>query len=260
MSQNKTVIQGLEPADGNYNGGGYQSGAEQSFYSRGSSSARPAAHGTVVPGMMGGAPVGQPGQPQPAAPVQKRQPVQPGKPVVGFLYSISRTPAGEYWPLQIGANSIGQGEENDIRLAEGTVSTKHAVLVTRQVKDGIICAITDSASTNGTKINGEMIGFTPVECHDGDIITIGNNYQFAVIIVDAAKRGLTVSKDFIPVEVEEEDNVDIPQFTPGMTRTAGFEPAADGPAAWGTAYSHSKGTVGMDGSSTGGNHGGTIPI
>ena len=48
MSQNKTVIQGLEPADNNgYNGGG---GANSSFYSRGGAN-RPVQRGTYVPGM-----------------------------------------------------------------------------------------------------------------------------------------------------------------------------------------------------------------
>ncbi len=46
MSQNKTVIQGLEPADTNF---APIEGAGSNFYSRGS---RSAARGTVVPGMM----------------------------------------------------------------------------------------------------------------------------------------------------------------------------------------------------------------
>jgi len=50
---------------------------------------------------------------------------------------------------------------------------------------------------------------------------------------------------------------DIPPFPPGPTRPAGFDPA-DGPSAWGGAYS--RGTVGMDGSSSGGNSGGTVPF
>lgn len=51
-----------------------------------------------------------------------------GKPIVGFLYSISRTGIGEYWPLHIGQNIIGNGPDCDIVLGEGTVSHKHANL------------------------------------------------------------------------------------------------------------------------------------
>ena len=44
-----------------------------------------------------------------------------GKPVVGFLYSISKTAAGEFWPIHIGQNTIGQnilGEESETRKNE----------------------------------------------------------------------------------------------------------------------------------------------
>ena len=47
MSQNKTVIQGLEPADGTTRM--EPGGARPNFYAR---NERPAARGTIVPGMM----------------------------------------------------------------------------------------------------------------------------------------------------------------------------------------------------------------
>lgn len=259
MSQNKTVIQGLEPETNN---GGAPSGAGHNFYSRGNSRSS-SARGTVVPGMMDVQAEFQNVSSGPVKP-QSRRVIQPGKPIVGFLYSISRTPMGEYWPLQMGRNSIGQAEDSDIFLAEGTISTNHAVIVTRQVKSGIIAAITDSQSTNGTMINGEPIGFSAEECHDGDIITIGNNYQFLLILIDAAKIGLSVSKDFVAVEVEDEsdDLEDVPSFKAGDTRPGGFDPYNDGPATWGNngGYSPAGGTVGLDGSVSGGNHGGTVPM
>lgn len=260
MSQNKTVIQGLE-ADNNY--GGHSSAPNNNFYSR---SARPAAHGTVVPGMEAYNPeAGTSKQGTATQQPQPRRVMQSGKPVVGFLYSVSRTPLGEYWPLYMGKNSIGQAPDCDIILPEGTVSSHHAVIVTRQGKSGIIAAIKDSESTNGTFINGEPIDFSAEECHGGDIITIGNNYQFLFILIDAAKLGLAVSKDFIKVDIEEpEDNdePDIPVFNPsGGTRPGGFDPF-DKNSDWrGTAnYTPSNGTVGMDGSVSGGQHGGTVSM
>lgn len=268
MSQNKTVIQGLEAAETRV-GGGAPMGATPNFYSRGNRSA--AARGTVVPGMMDNpaepaAAAGAAG-PAPAPQAPRKAPV-PGKPVVGFLYSISRTAAGEYWPLQIGRNTIGQAADSDIQLAEGTVSSNHAVIVTRQVKSGIIAAITDSQSTNGTMINGEPIGFTAEECHNGDIITIGNNYECYLVLIDAAKCGLSVSSGFIPVEVqggeEEEEYMeeeDMPPFMNGGTRSTrgGFEPY-DSPWNGGGGGGYAGGTVGMDGMPSGGNHGGTVPM
>lgn len=259
MSQNKTVIQGLEPADNNF--GSSPMGGNQSFYTRGN---RPAARGTVVPGMME-AQANQPSQPEAvSSPQQPRRTVQPGKPVVGFLYSVSRTAVGEFWPLQIGRNTIGQSAECDIVLAEATVSSNHAVIVIRQGKNGIIAAIKDPESTNGTFINGERIDFEAEECHSGDVITIGNNYQLIFILVDAGKYGLTPNKEFISIDVEDTNNVDddIPTFTPGSTRPGGFDPYNDGPTSWGNGggFSPAGGTVGMDGSMSGGNHGGTVPM
>lgn len=259
MSQNKTVIQGLEPADTNF---APIEGAGSNFYSRGS---RSAARGTVVPGMINAQTDSSetPAQPQTQSP---KRVIQSGKPIVGFLYSISHTPMGEYWPLQMGPNTIGQSPESDIVLPEGTISAEHAIIVTRQVKDGVIAAITDTKSTNGTMINGETIGFSAEQCKSGDIITIGNNYQLLLILIDAAKLGLSVSKDFIPVSiepVEEEEFDEVPSFNPGNTR-GGFDPYNNGGSSWGTnnggGYSPAGGTVGLDGSTSGGNQGGTIPM
>lgn len=259
MSQNKTVIQGLEPADSQSGGSMGNSG----FYSRGS---RPAAHGTVVPGMMETQAAPAAGNQGAAAPQPRKPMVQPGKPIVGFLYSISRTPAGEFWPLQIGRNTIGQNPASNVLLAEGTVSTDHAVIVVRQIKStgNVIAAITDTQSTNGTMINGDTIGFTAVECHNGDIITIGNNYELLLVLVDAGQLGLSVSKNFIPVAVEEEEEQDdMPDFLNGNTRPGGFDPYNDGgPGTWGNngGYSPAGGTVGLDGSVSGNNHGGTVSM
>ena len=263
MSQNKTVIQGLEPET---NFGGSQSGSNSTnFYSRGNQSA--SARGTIVPGMQD-AGLGNENIQERASAPQKNyaRVVQSGKPIVGFLYSVSRTPLGEFWPIQMGKNTIGQSSDNDIVLLEGTISSKHAVIVTRQGKNGIIAAIKDTESTNGTFINGEPIDFSAEECHDGDKITIGNNYQFLFILIDSAKLGLTTSTNFIAVEDPDSintDDIDIPPFNPGTTRPGGFDPYNDGPSTWGTTgggYSPTGGTVGMDGSVSGGNHGGTIPM
>ena len=258
MSQNKTVIQGLEPET---NLGGASGYASQNFYTRGN---RSSARGTVVPGMQEVVTEGQNAQEAANAPQTSRV-ILSGKPIVGFLYSVSRTPLGEYWPIQMGKNSIGQSSDNDIVLLEGTISSKHAVIVTRPGKNGIIAAIKDSESTNGTLINGEPIDFAAEECHNGDIITIGNNYQLLFVLIDSSKLGLTTNKDFIPVEGDDSsmsDDSDIPSFNPGTTRPGGgFDPFNDGPSWGGTNgnYSPSDATVGMDGSTSGG-RGGTIPM
>lgn len=188
------------------------------------------------------------------------------KPVVGFLYSVSRTATGEFWPLYQGQNTIGQGAENDIRLSEGTVSAEHAVIMVRKLKkpEKVIASITDARSTNGTMLNGQSLGFTAVECKNGDIITIGDNYELYLILIDPAAIGLSVSESFIPVDIEAQDDLSAPDAVPFMqdahqrpTRT-GENFGANNPYSGG-GYVPANGTVGLDGSTGGfGDKGGTV--
>lgn len=244
MSQNKTVIPGLEP-DANQGKGN----ASPNFYSRSSQPAR----GTIIPGMGVNNAETAENRPQP-------RPVNPtGKPVVGFLYSVSRTPAGEFWPLHIGQNTIGKSPSCDINLQEGTVSSDHAVLVVRKMKnpEKVIASISDARSTNGTMLNGQSLGFTAEECKNGDIITIGDNYELFLILIDAATLGLKVSEGFIAIDSEEEEDAfDGPEpFFPGGRPTrAGddYNPYDYNPGG--------GGTVGLDGSNPFNDKGGTVGL
>jgi hypothetical protein len=107
-------------------------------------------------------------------------------------------------------------------------------------------------------INGEPIGFSAEECHNGDVITIGSNYELLLVLIDAGKLGLSVSKDFVPVaqDEDEDDAPDVPHFDSGATR-GGFY-GNSGPV-WGGGTAPAGGTVGLDGSVSGG-HGGTVPL
>lgn len=122
------------------------------------------------------------------------------KPLLGFLYSVSRTSYGEYWPLYQGSNSIGSSNECDIVLKEGTVSKQHAELVVRKMKNSgdVDAAIIDQRSTNGTMVNGESIKISvPKECVTNDVITIGDHYELLLILIKAKEHGLELIKDFI---------------------------------------------------------------
>lgn len=252
----------MEPEDPNLYGG-YSQQPSGNFYSRRSGTS---SRGTVVPGMeVPNVGDSEAGNHVVAAQQVKGRPLQVGKPIVGFLYSISRTPAGEFWPLQIGPNKIGTSPSSDILLPEGTVSQNHAVLVVRKLKSSgnVIASITDAQSTNGTMLNGESLGFNPVECHSGDKIVIGENYEMVLILIDTAKMGLSVSEGFMPLETvsDTEDDVDdIPGgFNPGGTNVfGGGDPFGSVPPSFG-GYS-GGGTVGMDGSSDMSNKGGTRSI
>lgn len=251
MSQNKTVIKGLEPESAP----SIENGVGGNFYGRGP---QPNGRGTVFPGM--GNDSGVVTNATNTSPSQsKRNNPATGKPVVGFLYSISRTPVGEYWPIHIGQNTIGQNPASDIVLSEGTVSSDHAVLVVRKMKnpEKVIASISDARSTNGTMLNGESLGFTAVECKDGDIITIGENYELFLTLIDATALGLKVCEEFIPIQVDNYQEGPIPA---GYTRPGTDIPPYGGPTPppFGGSYTPG-GTVGMDGTSSA-QKGGTVGI
>ena len=122
------------------------------------------------------------------------------KTVMGFLYSVSRTSCGEYWPLYMGLNTVGRSTSCSVRLSEATISDNHAEIVIRQMKnpDSVLVSIQDARSTCGTLLNGSSLGFDPHEMHNGDIITVGEHYELYFILVDTKSLGLAPRQDFIP--------------------------------------------------------------
>lgn len=255
MSQNKTVIQGLEPDNTSRQTGMGGIGNSQ-FYNRSAAGAGPNPKGTVVPGMGGN--YQQQAYQQDAGPAQQ-QTRSLGKPMIGLLYSVSRTAAGEYWPLQIGQNTIGSNPSCDIQLPEGTVSSEHAVLVVRKMKnpEKVIASISDARSTNGTMLNGTSLGFQAEECKNGDIITIGDNYELLLILLDAASLGLKVKEGFIPIESGNTFASDDP-----ISPQTQYGPRANVPPFYGMPNNGypQNGTVGLDGSPSFNDKGGTVGI
>lgn len=127
------------------------------------------------------------------------------KPLVGFLYSVSKTLLGEFWPLRAGSNIIGRSMSSSVCLKESTVSDKHANLVVRQMhnEDGstsILAFVQDLGSTCGTMVNGVSLGFDPKECKNGDVITVGESYELYFILIDRLQLNLSQKENFIPSE------------------------------------------------------------
>lgn len=132
--------------------------------------------------------------PQPVAAAPASAPVH-NTPIAGFLFSVSRTANGEYWPIYEGPNQIGRGPQSIVKLEDNQVSERHATLVIRPmmeagVKTGVLVYIEDNASICGTMLNGTSLGFEPKECKMGDIITIGPNYELYLMLVNATALGL----------------------------------------------------------------------
>ena len=230
MSQNKTQVPGMEGTNGAFS----RENDTRNVYGRGGDRNE---KGTYYPGMDFNAPDST----NTSSPNTQ---TTNGKPVVGFLYSISRKGIGEYWPLYIGPNTIGRSSNCSICLSEGTVSDEHAVLVVRKMKnpEKLVASITDARSTCGTMINGVSLGFTSQECFNNNIIAIGENYELLLILIDTKAFNLKVADSFIPVsEQQKQDNSSFYQSE--YTPTPNQDPMDD-------LYSNGRndGTVGLDGS------------
>ncbi len=250
MSQDRTVFPGVGPAEDDYRENRqYHSGNYSHPYGGEN-------NGTVFPGMNNDNTKGKPGPG-----FQHANKRHPSKPLVGFLYSISRTGFGEYWPIYIGPNVIGRSEKCDISLPEGTVSKEHAVIVVRMMKNPqkLDASISDERSSHGTMLNGESIPSTrPLECKSGDIITVGECYQLYLVLIDAKSLGLNIAENFISVSSEEDGfGYEDEPFGQGRTRNA-----EDFPPRFTKAHPHNEsptyhGTVGMDDNTNGPQKGGT---
>ena len=90
---------------------------------------------------------------------------------MGFPHLHITSPAGlARMVLLTGTTTIGRDDDNDIVLAEATLSRCHAVLLA--VPQGIV--LIDLDSTNGTFVNDRLIPpDTPVPIADGDRIALG---------------------------------------------------------------------------------------
>lgn len=87
-----------------------------------------------------------------------------------YILTITRGPTKvDEVVVQRQSLRIGRTADNDIRLAEPTVSAHHAILHV----DNNAASLEDLRSTNGTYINGRRITVQPLA--DGDVIAIGQH-------------------------------------------------------------------------------------
>jgi hypothetical protein len=68
------------------------------------------------------------------------------------------------YPLKVGLNTVGRMPDNDVAILDGSVSRRHCAIVIH-ASDG--CELHDTASKNGTFVNGQRIsGPTPLKAGD----------------------------------------------------------------------------------------------
>lgn len=68
------------------------------------------------------------------------------------------------YPLRIGLNTIGRSSDNDVVVEGSYVSRRHCVILVHSNSD---CELHDTASKNGTYLNGQrLVGPTRLACGD----------------------------------------------------------------------------------------------
>ena len=113
--------------------------------------------------------------------------------VRGFLFTASRQGNGEFWPLYVGTNTIGRLMTCDICLPDENVANRHAELDLEQGEGGLAVSLCVFQDEYATQLNGLTLDAGVVKCHDRDIIAIGDNLQFLLLLADVEKYGLNVS-------------------------------------------------------------------
>jgi hypothetical protein len=112
--------------------------------------------------------IGACGQPTMAADRQQLDALQPQSLSPSGTLADSR----QYWlvdrdlvhSLKIGLNTIGRMPDNDVSILDSSVSRRHAAILVH-LTDG--CELHDTASKNGTFLNGQRIaGPTPIKAGD----------------------------------------------------------------------------------------------
>jgi len=95
-----------------------------------------------------------------------------------FVYAHAQD-AGVIRPLVTGRNTLGRGEDRDVTLDDGRVSSEHGYLFLRP--DGASYVDT---STNGSLVDGQVVHGTQVEVRHGSILSLGN-LQAVLVTVPA---------------------------------------------------------------------------
>lgn len=82
--------------------------------------------------------------------------------------------------LSSGSVSVGRGPDNDIQILVSEVSVKHAELKI----DGNTVSISDLGSTNGTRVNGELVGEGGVELASKSMVVFGETIPAYLLSVE----------------------------------------------------------------------------
>jgi hypothetical protein len=73
-----------------------------------------------------------------------------------------------HYPLKVGLNTVGRMPDNDVAILDGSVSRRHCAIL---VHASDVCEVHDTASKNGTFLNGQRVT-GPTRLRPGDEIRL----------------------------------------------------------------------------------------
>lgn len=95
--------------------------------------------------------------------------------VVPTCCVLRHTHTGRFYPLRVGITAVGRFPENDIVLEHYTISRRHCVILVHATGG---CEVHDTASRNGTLVNGRRVSRSALR--PGDLLRLCNE-RFVVI-------------------------------------------------------------------------------
>jgi FHA domain len=93
---------------------------------------------------------------------------RPGELLPGTRFLLVERARQFVYPLRIGLNTVGRFPDNDVVLEDSWVSRRHCVFLVHARGE---CELHDTASRNGTSVNGRRVG-GPRRLQSGDRVTI----------------------------------------------------------------------------------------
>ena len=150
------------------------------------------------------------------------------RPLIGVFYSISAGIEGELFPVYVGRNTIGSDPSCDICLRETSVSAMHGMLVARKQtneegREYIRVILSDNNSGYGIIVNGQSLNFEKVECSDGDVIKVGQNYVLVLSLFNALEK-LSIADGFDRIPDPQKSKEENPSLASGSNIVVGGKP------------------------------------
>jgi hypothetical protein len=121
-------------------------------------------------------------------PPARHRPAAPSPLPPGGAYVLVSLADGRRHPLRVGVNAVGRFPENDLVLAPNHVSRRHCLVLVHATGG---CEVSDTASRNGTCVNGRRV--TRADLSPGDLLQVSDQ-RFVLTWVGPDGRSLPAAE------------------------------------------------------------------